>query len=217
MGQTIAVPVFTGTRRPRGPAARIDFMRLVGRRAWGELPAAVRARFGPDSHRHVSYDGEMVVRASALGRLIAHACRLIGTPLAPWTGEAVPVTVEVYPHPKGGLVWDRIYGFAGRAPVRVSSRKVMDRHGELMEVVRGGLGMALTVTVEDRALHFRSRYYFVEALGLRLRIPHLVTPGAAHIVHADEGGGTFRFTMRFTHRWAGETVFQDGLFRDPPG
>lgn len=200
----------------RGPAARVDFMRLVGRRAWGGLAPAVRTRF---AHHPpgltVGYDGSMTVRATPLGSLFAHACRLIGTPLAPWTGEAVPVRVEVWTHPKGGLVWDRIYAFKGRAPVRVSSRKIMDRRGELMEVVRGGLGMMLRVTVEDGALHFRSSGYFLALGRLRLPIPAPLTPGAAHVVHRDEGDGRFRFTMRFVHPLAGETLFQDGVFEDP--
>lgn len=208
---------FAARGRPRGPAAQVDFMRLVGRRAWGELPAAVRARFGHDAHRRrTAYEGTMAVRASPVGLIFAQLCRLIGTPLAPWTGEDVPTTVEVYMHPDGGLVWDRTYAFEGRRPVSVASRKVMDRYGRLLEVVRGGLGMALDVTVEDRALHFRSRYYFATVAGVQLRIPSLLTPGRAHVVHADEGEGRFRFTMRFIHPLLGETVFQDGVFRDPP-
>mgnify|MGYP006180352865 CR=1 FL=1 len=53
------------------------------------------------------------------------------------------------------------------APVLVSSTKLMTAGGELLEVVRGGLGMALTVSVEDGALHFRSRRYFASLGGLR--------------------------------------------------
>ena len=81
--------------------------------------------------------------------------------------------------------------------------------------VRGGLGMALTVGVEDGALHFRSRYYFAGIGPLRLRIPDLLTPGRAHVMHQDRGGGTFLFSMDFHHPWLGRTLFQEGLFRDP--
>src|SRR3954469_8825530 len=95
-----------------GPAIRrprlyrpVDFHRLLGGPAWRSLPYAVQRRFGPTAHlTPVRYDGEMVVRASLLGRLIAQACRLLGTPLAPWTGETVPVTVEVYTDARGALV-----------------------------------------------------------------------------------------------------------------
>jgi len=194
----------------------VDFRRLLGGPAWRSLPYAVQHRFGPAAHLSpVRYDGEMVVHASWLGRLIAQACRLLGTPLAPWTGEAVPVAVDVYTDRRGALVWDRTYAFKRHGTVRVSSRKVLGRRGELMEVIHGGLGMTLAVTAEAGALHFRSTGYFFQVLGLRLPIPGLLTPGAAHVVHQDVGGGRFRFTLRFVHRLAGETFFQTGLFCDP--
>lgn len=197
---------------PAGP----DFRRLLGPHAWGRLPAAVQHRFGPHARgASTIYTGRMVVRASLFGRLVAQLCRLIGTPLAPWTGPDVPTSVDVHLDHRGGLVWARTYGFAGRAPVLVSSTKLMDRDGGLLEVVRGGLGMALTATVEDGALHFRSRYYFAGIGPLRLRIPDLLTPGRAHVVHRDRGGGAFLFSMDFHHPWLGRTLFQEGLFRDP--
>ena len=194
----------------------LDFRRLLGREAWGRLPLAVQHRFGPHAEgAHTLYTGRMVVKASLFGRLIAQACRLIGTPLAPWTGPDVPTSVDVHLDHRGGLVWARTYSFTGRAPILVSSTKLMDLDGGLLEVVRGGLGMALTVTVEDAALHFRSRYYFAGLGPLRLRIPNLLTPGRAHVVHRDLGGGTFRFSLDFQHPWLGRTLFQDGVFRDP--
>ena len=206
-----------------GPAARIaaphrslDFRRLLGNEAWSRLPAAVQHRFGPHAEGiHIVYDGRMEVEASPFGWLVAQVCRLIGTPLAPWTGPDVPTSVDVHLDHRGGLVWARTYNFTGHAPILVSSTKLMDLDGGLLEVVRGGLGMALTVGVEDGALHFRSRHYFVGLGPLRLRIPGLLTPGRAHVVHRDLGGGTFRFSLDFHHPWLGRTLFQEGLFRDP--
>lgn len=197
---------------PAGP----DFRRLLGREAWNRLPAAVQHRFGPHAPgARTVYAGQMVVEASPFGWLVAQLCRLIGTPLAPWTGPDVPTSVDVYLDRRGGLVWARTYDFAGRAPVLVSSTKLMDRDGGLLEVVRGGLGMALTASVEDGALHFRSRYYFAGVGPLRLRIPDLLTPGRVHVVHRDRGGGAFLFSMDFQHPWLGRTLFQEGVFRDP--
>ena len=198
-----------------GPAA-LDFRRLLGREAWNQLPAAVQHRFGPHAEgANIVYDGRMVVQASPFGRLVAQLGRLIGTPLAPWTGPDVPTSVDVHLDHRGGLVWARTYSFAGRPPVLVSSTKLMDADGSLLEVVRGGLGMALNVTVEDGALHFRSRYYFAGIGPLRLRIPDLLTPGRAHVVHRDLGSGTFRFSLDFQHPRFGRTLFQEGVFRDP--
>lgn len=216
---TMALPLFRPIRfrETRRVLVRpVDFHRLLGGPAWRSLPAAVQRRFGPTAHLvPVRYAGEMVVRASTLGWLLAQALRLMGTPLAPWTGEAVPVDVDVWTDAEGALVWDRTYAFGRHGRVKVTSRKVLGRRGELMEVIHGGLGMVLAVTAEDGALHFRSNGYFLHVLGLRLPIPGLLTPGAAHVVHADVGGGQFRFTLEFDHPIAGRTFFQTGLFADP--
>jgi hypothetical protein len=204
-----------GRRRARARHADVhpDLARLLGQAAWAELPPAVRDRFTDTATR--VYEGAMSVRASTAGFLFAQACRLIGTPLAPWRGEDMPVCVTVWRRADGAMVWDRVYRFPRRGPVKVGSCKKADRRG-LVEVVRGGLGMALDVTVEDRTLHFRSRGYFWEVLGLRIALPALMTPGAAHVFHRDEGGGRFTFGLRFTHPWLGETFWQEGLFNDPP-
>jgi len=202
--------------RTAAPTIPIDFERLLGRAAWLRLPTAVRHRFGPHAAGVTTlYEGRMLVAASPFGRLLAQLCRLIGTPLAPWTGADVPTSVDVHLDARGGLVWARTYRFDRHAPILVSSTKLMSADGDLLEVVRGGLGMALDVSEEDGALHFRSRWYFASLFGLQLRIPDLLTPGRAHVVHRDEGGGAFRFTLQFQHPWLGRTLFQDGLFHDP--
>jgi hypothetical protein len=212
------LPATPGCRigRPRP----VDFRSLLGRVAWYRLPEAVRRRFDETTHHTArAYPGRMVVRANPAGRLLAHVLRLVGTPLAPFTGEDVPCTVEVRGDGQGGIVWEREYRFPGHAALQVASTKRSDLDGRLVEVVRGGLGMTLTVSVEDGALHFRSDRYFAEILGLRIWFHPLLTPGAAHVVHEDrahvEGPGWFRFALRFRHPWLGETFFQEGLFRDP--
>jgi len=218
--------IFRNNRQSRMPPARsasrigaprpVDFHALLGRRDWFALPAAARARFEVGAHDHpVVYPGAMEVEASPVGLLFALACRLIGTPLAPFSGHAVPVKVEVYEDDHGGMVWDRTYVFPGHAPMKVSSRKVADHAGRLTEVVRGGLGMTLALSVENHALHFRSSGYFLTLGEWRLPIPTFLTPGDAHVIHEDLGHGRFRFTLCFDHRLWGRTIFQTGVFSDP--
>jgi hypothetical protein len=202
-----------GRARTTSVASVIDFRRLLGETDWAALPGAVRARFMAHAGT-VVYAGQMVVRANGAGWLIAQLCRLIGTPLAPGTGADVPVAVSVYMD-RGALVWDRRYDFGGRTPVLVSSRKTVDADGRLLEVVRGGLGMALSVSQVCGALHFSSRFYFLQLGRVRLVIPALLTPGAAHVAHEDLGQGRFRFALSFRHPWLGETFFQEGVFLDP--
>ncbi len=76
-----------------------------------------------------------------------------------------------------------------------------------------GLGMRLEVFERDGALHFLSRHYFWRVAGFCLRLPYLFSPGTAHVVHTDLGGGYFRFTMDFRHCLFGTLFHQDGTFR----
>lgn len=200
-------------RRTAVPGRHLDFERLLGRAAWLSLSADTRARFRIGAPAR-TYEGDMGVRASWVGLLIAQACRLIGQPLAPWRGEGVPVSVAVHTDKDGSLVWDRLYRFPRKRPCFVTSRKVADHRG-MVEMVRGGLGMALNVTVEEGALHFRSRGYFLEIGGWRLPLPGLMTPGRAHVIHRDLGEGKFLFSLAFRHPWLGETLSQEGVFADP--
>lgn len=204
-------------RRRRGAVSRpVDFESLLGPTHWASLPLAVRQRFSLNAIAHPhSYQGAMEVRASAYGYFLAQVCRLFGTPLAPWRSRLTQVRVDVRQEANGALTWDRTYAFRGRPQVLVSSRKEVDGHGRLMEVVRGGLGMRLDLTAVNGALHFRSKGYFLRVIGVRIPLPMLLTPGKALIIHEDRGAGWFRFSLRFVHPWAGETIFQTGLFRDP--
>lgn len=208
--------VEAGQRRNIKRAAAPDFRALLGEAAWARLPDTVQARFAAGAHATPCvYAGRMSVRASPLGWLFAQACRLIGTPLAPWTGEDIPVEVSVSLAARGGITWARLYRFPGHAPASVSSRKLMSPRGDLLEVVRGGLGMRLAVAEEDGALVFRSLGYIVRVGSWTIPLPALLTPGQAWVEHRDLGGGAFRFSLRFVHPLAGETMFQTGVFHDP--
>src|SRR3569833_3617263 len=115
-----------------GAPRPVDFHALLGRRDWFALPAAARARFEVGAHDHpVVYPGAMEVEASPVGLLFALACRLIGTPLAPFSGHAVPVKVEVYEDDHGGMVWDRTYVFPGLVSLLVCSCLVVVFVGRL--------------------------------------------------------------------------------------
>ncbi|HEY5810224.1 MAG TPA: DUF4166 domain-containing protein [Povalibacter sp.] len=208
-GEHASTPVL-----PAHPERRPDFRRLLGDAAWSRLPPAVHARF--DGHAHSAeatlYRGEMRVRASRGGRWLAQLCRLIGTPVAPYVGDAVPIQVRVFDTPQG-VVWERRYAFAGRTPVIVRSTKQLDDDGMLVEALNAGLHMRLRVFEERGELHFLSTGYYFRAGPLRFNLPDWFLPGATHVVHEDLGAGRFRFGMRTNHHWFGEMFFQDGVFQ----
>jgi|HubBroStandDraft_1064217.scaffolds.fasta_scaffold03930_6 hypothetical protein len=199
-------------RRSRAP----DFRALLGEAAWAELPAAVQGRFDAASHAAPrDFPGAMAVRMNALGWLFAQACRLVGTPIAPWRGEAVPVTVRVERDRAGGVRWERIYAYPGRRPLSIVSLKLADHDGSLLEVTRAGIGMRLALSVEAGALCFRSRCYYWRIGPWKTPLPEWLTPGRATVVHRDLGDGRFHFSLSFVHPLAGETLMNAGDFEDP--
>ncbi|HKD52849.1 MAG TPA: DUF4166 domain-containing protein [Steroidobacteraceae bacterium] len=199
------------------PRAHVSIRRTLGESAWARLPAAVQERFA-DQLQCAEYTGCFeVVRASAAGRLLALACRVFGTPVAPYTGADVPATVRVFAAPGGdGMVWERRYRFAGGRTCLVSSIKRTDERGELVEALPFGLRMPLRVFEAGGVLHFVSRGYFFAWFGVRLAVPGFLPPGETHVAHIDEGGGWFRFTMTSRHKWFGEVLHQTGRFRAAP-
>jgi hypothetical protein len=208
--RSVQEPTTTATPTQRNP----DFRRLLGEAAWQRLPAAVRARFESIEHATTTvYRGRMKVAASLAGRCLAQLCRLIGTPVAPYTGADVRVHVEVFDDVlHGGVVWQRRYEFPGRAPIIVRSTKRLDDDGGLVEVLNAGLHMRLRVFEQDAALHFLSTGYFFRIGKLQIALPAWFLPGATHVVHEDKGNGRFRFAMSTVHRQLGTVYEQDGEF-----
>jgi hypothetical protein len=192
-----------------------SFRALLGELAWRRLPPAVRERFAwkPAPGAEIRYRGVMaVVRRSMIGALMAQLCRLIGTPLAPYGGRDVPVSVRLRRDAdSSGVVWERTYHFAHRAPVTCRSVKRAESSG-LVEIVGAGIGMTLALAECQGALHFRSTGYFGRWRRWRLTLPRWLTPGEMHVVHADLGGGRFRFAIAVTHPLFGEIIRQDGVF-----
>ncbi len=188
-----------------------DFRHLLGDAAWYRLPAAVRSRFCADAHAATTiYRGVAKVEASFSGRLLAQVCRLIGTPVAPYVGDEIPMTVRVF-ESDTGVVWERRYEFASR-DIIVRSTKQLDDDGMLVECLNAGLHMRLRVLEESGALHFVSTGYFFKAGPLRFNLPEWFLPGTTHVVHEDRGDGSFRFSMITDHRWFGRMFLQDGIF-----
>jgi Domain of unknown function (DUF4166) len=188
-----------------------DFEKLVGTEGWSRLPEAVRRRFAHDAHALTAtiYHGAAVVRASLGGRVLAQMCRVIGTPIAPYVGERVPMTVRVY-RSTDGIVWEREYTFGNRACVVRSTKQI--HQGVLVEKLGAGLHMRLHVYEAEAALHFVSDRYFFELGSLRIELPDWFLPGPTHVTHTDIGGGRFRFSMQTVHGWWGELFYQDGIF-----
>jgi hypothetical protein len=212
----------SASRRP--PSERdtllsdLRFRTLIDDADWERLPAAVRRRFTQRlaGGNTIVYSGEVIETGlSRAGWWLAQASRLIGGPL-PLSAEArVPSVVSVTEDmAKGGQVWTRLYARRSGFPQVIHSSKRFAGPTGLEEYVGYGIGMALTVHVVDGALVFRSRHYFVQLFGLRLRLPGWLTPGSLTVSHAETGEGTFTYTLEVVHPRLGMLVRQTAMFRE---
>lgn len=205
---------------PDLPIADRRFSDLVGRKHWLRLPPAIRRRFGKRVRggASVAYQGVVTeMRMNWSGRLLATAARLIGAPL-PYDLSCVgkPAVVTVTEDIAGnGQFWIRQYGRKAGFPQMVHSSKRFAGPTGLEEYIGYGVGVALKVEIGRKALFFKSDHYFLSVLGLRLRIPQLIAPGALVIGHHELGEDRFRFSLRLTHRLLGEVLSQDAEFEDP--
>lgn len=198
----------------------LRFRTLLGPDAWSRLPPAVRHRFGRRlaAGTAVTYVGTIVdSRRTRAGRMLVNLCRLIGDPLPLEAEIAVPAVVTVTEDgATGGQCWTRLYGRPRGFPQVVHSSKRFAGPTGLEEYLGYGLGIALTVTADEKGLRFLSDHYFVEAGGIRLRLPSWLAPGRLSITHRDLGDGLFAFVLSLHHRLFGEIVSQTGIFRERP-
>ncbi len=196
----------------------LRFRALLAPEDWMNLPPAVQQRFSKRlaPGATVLYAGRVTeMQQTAAGRLLAQAARLIGAPL-PLSGAcggaaAVAVTED---SAGDGQIWTRVYSRRDRFPQVIHSAKRFRGTTGLEEQVGGGVGMALTIHVEEDALIFRSAGYFLRLFGQRIPIPAFLTPGRLEVVHRAIGPERFTFTLALTHPFFGSVLRQVALFRE---
>jgi hypothetical protein len=196
----------------------LRFRSLVGEEAWARLPEVVRRRFSKRlaEGECAVYRGHVAATdLSRCGAVLVFLARLIGGPLPMTNGATGAAVVTVIEDRRlGGQSWTRAYARSGRFPQVVHSAKRFSGPTGLEEYVGVGIGMTLSVTVEEGALFFRSARYFLALGRLRLYLPRALEPGLMEIVHRDEENGTFSFRLTLTHPRLGKLVHQLAYFRD---
>jgi hypothetical protein len=194
------------------------FRALLSDASWKQLPCEVQRRFARNLARGetAAFLGEVAfTRLTKLGWLWAQVARLIGAPLPlkvlARTPAAVLVTADTTSHTQ---IWTRIYHEAGLLPQVIRSMKSFSGPTGLEEWVGAGVGMTLQISVEQRAIVFRSVDYVWRYGRWRLRIPDWLTPGRIEVTHREEREGQFSFGLRVVNPLFGEIIHQLAFFRD---
>jgi hypothetical protein len=201
-----------------GGLGDLRFRALLSDEDWAALPLSIRRRFSKRlaGGHTVVFVGEVIeTRMSRAGYLLAQAARLIGGPL-PITRDAhVPSVVSVTEDiASSGQHWTRMYTKRRGFPHIVHSSKRFAGPTGLEEYVGHGVGMALTIQVENAALVFRSAHYFLQLGRFRLRLPAWATPGAITVTHAELGDGRFLFRLEVSHPRLGLLIDQTAAFKE---
>jgi hypothetical protein len=203
---------------PRETPRHHSFRALIPDADWMRLPALVRARFERQLHpgESIAFIGEVAeTRMTLIGRIWSQIARLAGSPLPRKPLARAAAAVVVTQDGAGPTqAWTRIYHGNGALPEVICSTKRFAGPTGLEECVGAGVGMALALSVEHRALVFRSTEYFWRWGGLRFRIPDWLTPGRIAVTHREERSGRFSFTLEIVHPWFGETIRQVAFFQD---
>ena len=209
---------FEGSAEPRRLPSHGSFRALAGASDWRRLPAPVQARFERElaPGESATFVGEIAeTRLTTIGWIWAQVARLVGAPLPLKAIAHTPAAVVVTQDTASATqAWTRLYFESGKLPQVIRSMKCFAGPTGLEECVGAGIGMALAVSIEQRALVFRSTGYFWRCGRVRLCIPDWLTPGRISVIHREERAGRFSFTLIVTHAWFGETIRQVGFFMD---
>jgi len=196
----------------------LRFRALLSDADWMALPAAVRHRFSKrlTDGKTAIYVGEVLEAwMSWAGRLLAQGLRLIGGPLPTSRDTHTPCVVTVTEDcGSGGQIWTRLYARRRGFPQVIHSSKRFSGPTGIEEHVGYGVGMTLTVAVEDRALVFRSGQYFLDLGRWRIVLPAWATPGALTVKHIEDTGGRFVFSLEIVHRRLGLLIRQLAMFHE---
>jgi hypothetical protein len=198
----------------------LRFRALLSEADWLALPPPIRRRFSKRlaGGNTAVYVGEVIeTQMSHAGWWLAQAARLIGGPLPVSRDAHVPSVVTVTEDvATSGQHWTRLYARHDGFPQVVHSSKRFAGPTGLEEYVGCGVGMALTIHVEDGALAFRAAHYFLQLGRWRMRLPAWASPGSLSVTHAELGGGKFLFKLDIVHPRLGRLIYQTAAFQAHP-
>jgi hypothetical protein len=194
------------------------FRQLVSKAEWEALPAAVRKRFSKKLTGGATavYSGAVKgFRVTRVGRILAHALRLIGAPLPLFNHIDVPTVVTVTEDVRtGGQIWTRTYANRSGFPQVIHSAKRFSGPTGLEEHVGCGISMLLRVVAEPHGIVFKSAGYQLKLGRLRIPVPRFLSPGDLTVTHMETEGERFVFEMTLHHPVLGEVIHQSAEYGD---
>lgn len=183
---------------------------------WDQLHSVIQAHYsiGTDNkYDRISFQGFMeTISVTGMGKLMAWCARPLHA-LLPYSG--IRIRTEIYNWTKshsGTIYWRRLFHYPECKPVVFQSRMEYYRDKEIIEYVRGGLGLVLHLSVRNGALIFDGQHYVLTVAGCSVRLPNWLMAGKAFIQESQVGENQVSVDFYITHPVWGQTFAYSGTF-----
>lgn len=183
---------------------------------WDQLADIVKKHYDlpPGTASHITIKGTMkeIYRSTiALPFLIPG--RAIGA-LVPYSGTNIAVTVRNWTTPDNSqaMFWHRTFNFPNKPPVVFSSRMEYAGNSEIIEFVRLGFGIRISLSVRDGALVIKSLGYILHTPVINISIPNWLLLGNAEITEKAISDHEFEIDFKIVHPLFGKTFGYSGRF-----
>jgi len=150
---------------------------------------------------------------SAMARLFLLLARMFGA-LVPYKGQYLPTEVRNWTSDMNNkaMYWHRTLDFPNKSPVIFASRMEHIKDNEIIEYVRYGLGIRMSMSVDDGALVFNSKGYVWNIAGIRIPIPAWLIMGEGKIIEKAIAADKFYINFEMIHPLFGKTFAYSGEF-----
>lgn len=183
---------------------------------WEQLDRLVQRHYdiSPGTSSKMVIEGVMSeVYHSNIAKLFLLPGRLFGA-LVLYRGRDVPTRVvnRTRTDDRDAMYWHRTFHFSGQNPVVFGSRMVHTRGNEIIEFVRYGMGIRMSLSVQDAALVYKSLGYVWRIGALSIPIPGWALLGNAVIVEKAISDDAFEIEFVIRHPLLGKTFSYEGIF-----
>lgn len=183
---------------------------------WDKLADIVQQHYDitPGRPANMTIRGVMdEVYHSPVAKLFLLPGRLFGA-LVPYKGKHIPTEVQNWTTRENtaAMFWHRSLSFPNKAPVIFRSRMEYINDHEIIEYVRFGMGIRMTMSVEDSALIFESIGYVWKLGPVSIPIPTWAILGDARIMEKATGENKFYIDFTMDHPIFGRTFSYSGTY-----
>ncbi len=181
---------------------------------WQSMPEIFKIRYGNFAFRQqsIKVKGKLNIFMSRYYSCLKPFLRLTGA-LVPCQGQNIPVTVEFNTKLDSATIFmNRTFNFQNQKPYSFNSRLLVMKTGEVIELMRFGLGVSFNYCYENNKILLIQRRYIWRICGFNLRLPLTFLLGKVTAHEMMISNTSFAMLVTITHPLFGKLFEYDGEF-----